>query len=253
MRLRASRLRVSFLLSCLLACPVQAAEPALTEFPILVHGKPCSALLLRPADARALLVLAHGQIMNIRHPFMESISSALARHGIATLRFNFVYAEAKRKDLDPRPLLIEAVEAATREGERRRGSLPLLLGGKSVGGMMAAEALRDAALPGVKGLVLLSYPLHAPGRPSGVHARALEGVKQPILFLQGTRDPLADLTLMEGLVAKLGPRAKLEVVEDADHSFTLPEGSAREQEEVYDELASDIASFAATLAPQQGG
>lgn len=249
---RTSRLRV-LLLSCLLAGPAQTAEPELTKLSILVQGKPCSALLLRPADARALLVLAHGQIMNIHHPFMESISTALAHHGIATLRFNFAYAEAKRDRPDGRPLLIEAITAATREGERRRGSLPLLLGGKSLGGMMAAEALGGGALPGVKGLVLLSYPLHAPGRPSGVNARALEGVKQPILFLQGTRDPLADLTLMEALVEKLGPQARLEVVQDADHSFALPEGSTRTQAEVYDELASGIASFAATLALQPGG
>ena len=249
---RTSRLRV-LLLSCLLASSAQAAEPELTELSILVQGKPCSALLLRPADARALLVLAHGQIMNIHHPFMEAISAALAHHGIATLRFNFAYAEAKRDRPDGRPLLIEATTAATREGERRRGSLPLLLGGKSLGGLMAAEALGGGAQPGVKGLVILSYPLHAPGRPSAVNAQRLEAVKQPILILQGTEDPLADLTLMEALVAKLGPRARLEVVQGADHSFALPEGSTRTQAEVYDELVSAIASFAATLAPQPGG
>ena len=252
MRLRSFRLRV-LLLTCLLAGPVRAAALELSELSILVRGKPCSALLLRPADARALLVLAHGQIMHIHHPFMESISTALARHGVATLRFNFPYAEAKRERPDPRPLLIEAIVAATREGERRRGSLPLLLGGKSLGGRLAVEALHDAALPAVNGLVILSYPLHAPGRPSGVNARALEGVKRPILFLQGTLDPLADLTLMEALVAKLGPQARLDVVEDADHSFVLPEGSARSQEDVYEELASGIASFVATLALQPGG
>jgi len=252
MRSRSLRLRV-LLLACLLAGPVRAAVPELSELSILVRGKPCSALLLRPVDARALLVLAHGQIMDIHHPFMESISTALARHRIATLRFNFPYAEAKRERPDPRPLLLEAIVAATREGERRRGSLPLLLGGKSVGGMLAVAALHDAALPAVKGLVILSYPLHAPGRPGEVNARVLEGVKQPILFLQGTRDPLADLTLMEALVAKLGPRARLDVVEDGDHSFVLPEGSARSQEEVYEELASGIASFVATLALQPGG
>jgi predicted alpha/beta-hydrolase family hydrolase len=214
------------LLACLLARPVLAAEPELTQLSIPVRGKPCSALLLRPADARALLVLAHGQIMNIQHPFMESISAALARHGIASLRFNFPYAEAKQDRPDGRLLLIEAITAATREGERRRGSLPLLLGGKSLGGAMAAEALRDTALPGVKGLVLLSYPLHAPGRPSGVNARRVEGLKQPVLFLQGSDDPLADLTLMEALVEKLGPKAKLAVVRDADHPSRWPRGAS---------------------------
>ena len=247
-----SRLGV-MLLCCLLAGPLQAAEPELTQLSISVRGKPCSALLLRPADARALLVLAHGQIMNIHHPFMESISMALAHHGIATLRFNFPYAEAGREQLDGEKLMIEAIAAATHEAERRRGALPLLVGGKSVGGMMAAQALRDASLPNVEGLVLLSYPLHAPGRPSGANARRLEGVKQPILFLQGTNDSLADLTLIQALVEKLGPKAKLEVVQDADHSFALPEGSRRSQEDVYEQLAGAIADFAATLAPTRGG
>ena len=247
-----SRLRV-LLLSCLLVGPAQAAEPALTELSIPVRGTSCSALLLRPADARALLVLAHGHIMNVHHPFMESISAALARHGVATLRFNFPYAEAGRAQLDGRAVLLDAVMAAAREGERRRGSLTLLLGGKSVGGLMAAEALHDAGLAGVRGLVILSYPLHAPGRPSAANARVLEGVKQPMLLLQGTRDPLAELNLMQGLVAKLGPRAKLVVVQDGDHSFALPPDSPRTQEEVYEELASAIARFAATLPPRQGG
>jgi predicted alpha/beta-hydrolase family hydrolase len=238
------------LLACLLARPVLAAGPELTQLSIPVRGTPCSApCCVRPTHA---LQLAHGQI---EHPAsLHGVDqAALARHGIASLRFNFPYAEANQDRPDGRLLLIEAITAATREGERRRGSLPLLLGGKSLGGAMAAEALRDTALPGVKGLVLLSYPLHAPGRPSGVNARRLEGLKQPVLFLQGSDDPLADLTLMEALVEKLGPNAKLAVVRDADHSFALAEGSERTPEDVYEELASAIADFVATLAPQQGG
>jgi hypothetical protein len=249
---RSSRLGV-LLLCCLLAGPAQAAEPELSKLSILVRGQPCSALLLRPATAHALLVLAHGQSMNIHHPFMEAISAALARHGIASLRFNFPYAEAGRAQPDGGKLLLETAEAATREAERLRGALPLLVGGKSVGGIMAALAVRDAALAQVEGLVLLGYPLHAPGRPSAVNARKLEGLKQPMLFLQGTNDPLADSTLMQALVEKLGPRAKLEFVQDGDHSFALPEGSRRSQEDVYEQLASAIADFVATLAPSQGG
>jgi predicted alpha/beta-hydrolase family hydrolase len=207
-------------------------------------------LLLRPADARALLVLAHGQVMDMRHPFMEGIAAALARHRIATLRFNFPYAEAGRAKPDGAPLLVETIQAATREAERRRGALPLLVGGKSMGSMMAATAVRDGALPHVSGLVMIGYPLHPPGRASGLNARKLDGVKQPILFLQGSDDPLADLTLMRALVEGLGPRAKLEVVHGADHSFALPEGSGRD---VQEELASGIESFVATLASRPGG
>jgi len=249
-----SRSLPGILLSCcLLANSARAADPELTKLSIQVRGSPCSALLLRPADARALLVLAHGQVMDIHHPFMEAISAALARHGVATLRFNFPYAEAKRPQPDPPQLLVAAVRAAAQEGERRRGSLPLLVGGKSAGAMMSALAARDGLLPPAAGIVILSYPLHAPGRPSAVNAGAVEGVKQPILFVQGTRDVLAGLNLITALVEKVGKNAELHVVQEADHSFALPEGSGRTQAEVYDEIADAVAGFAATLANSRGG
>jgi predicted alpha/beta-hydrolase family hydrolase len=251
--MRSRLLPLPLLLGCLLVSPARSAEPELTALSITVRGKPCSALLLRPADARALLVLAHGQVMSIHHPFMEAISAALARRGVATLRFNFPYAEAKRSQPDAAPLLIDTVQAAAQEGERLRGTLPLLVGGKSVGAMMAARAAGEGRLPGAKGIVILSYPLHAPGRPSGVNARALDGVTQPMLFVQGTRDPLADRTLITALVEKIGKNATLHEVQQADHSFALPEGSGRSQAEVYEEVADAIAAFTATLAPSQGG
>jgi len=251
--MRSHPLRLLLLLACILANPARSAEPELEALSISVRGKPCSALLLRPADARALLVLAHGQIMDIHHPFMQAISAALARRGIATLRFNFPYAEAKRSQPDAAPLLIESIQAAAREGERLRRGLPLLMGGKSAGGLMAARAARDGLLPGAQGVVVLGYPLHPPGRPSGVNARAVVGLKLPILFVQGTRDPLADLTLITGLVEQIGRNATLHRVQGADHAFALPEGDGRTQEEVYEEMADAIASFAATLAPSHGG
>lgn len=251
--MRSQPLRLVLLLACLLASPARSAEPELTELSIAVRGQPCSALLLRPADARVLLVLAHGQIMHVRHPFMEGISTALARRGVATLRFNFPYAQAKRAQPDAPPLLIEALRAAVQEGERRRGTLPLLVGGKSIGALATAQAASDGALPGAQGIVILSYPLHAPGRPSAVNARALEGVTKPILFVQGTLDPLADPKLIAALVERIGANATLYLVQGADHAFTLPQGSLRSPEEVYEEMADAIAAFAATLAPSQGG
>lgn len=248
------RLLHSFLLPiCLLASPARSAPPETTALSIQVRGKPCSALLRRPEDARSFLVLAHGQVMDIHHPFMEAISAALARRGVATLRFNFPYAEAKRQRIDGLPLLTDALEAAAREGERLRGGLPLLVGGKSVGAMSAAQAASDGKLPGAKGIVILGYPLHAPGRPSGVNVGALDGVKRPVLFVQGTNDALADLTLIRGLVEKIGPSATLHLVQGADHGFALPKGSGRSQEDVYDEIARAVADFGATLAASKGG
>ena len=251
--MRSHPLHLVLLLACLLASPARSAEPELTELSIMVRGQPCSGLLLRPADARVLLVLAHGQIMHVRHPFMEGISAALARDGVATLRFNFPYAEAKRARPDRAPLLIETLRGAVQEAERRRGTLPLLVGGKSIGALVAAQAASDGELPGAQGIVILSYPLHAPGRPSALNARAVEGVKQPILFVQGTRDELGDPKLIAALVERIGTKATLHPVQGADHAFALPEGSLRSQEEVYEDMADAIAAFAATLAPSQGG
>jgi hypothetical protein len=245
--------RLLLLLACLLASPARSAEPELTKLSIPVRGKSVSALLLRPADARALLVLAHGQVMSIHHPFMEAISAALARHGVATLRFNFPYAEAKRPQPDAMPLLVESVRAAAQEGERLRGPLPLLVGGKSVGGLVTAQAASDGLLSAARGLVILGYPLHAPGRPSAVNARAVDGVKQPILFVQGTRDALADFKLITALVEQIGENGTLHPVQQADHSFVVPESSGRTQDEVYDEVADAVARFVATLAPSHGG
>jgi hypothetical protein len=235
----------------LLSASAHAAPPQVEELALRLEGQTISALWMRPAEARALLVLAHGATMNMRDPFMESLSLALAQHGIATLRFNFPYAEAGRSQPDGPPLMQEALRAAVAEGARRRGSLPLLVGGKSLGALAAVRgAVRG--LPPAQGLVILGFPLHMAGRPSALNARALEAVPLPMLFLQGSRDPLADLPLMRGVVEKIGPRASLYVVEGADHQYARSEGEAAPPA-VIEGLAGAIAKFAATLGATAGG
>jgi uncharacterized protein len=248
------RFGTMLLIGCLVGgAAASAAEPAAKPLSITVRKQACSALLRRPDDARALLVLAHGKVMDIQHPFMEGISAALAKRGVATLRFNFPYAEAKRERPDGTPVLVEAIEAAARAGDAQRGALPLLVGGKSMGAMVAAQAARAGRLPGAKGIVILGYPLHAPGRPSGINARSLEGIAQPVLMVQGTRDPLADLALVRALVEKIGPNVRLHVVQGADHAFAPPQADEARQQAMYDEIAGAVAGFVATLPASAGG
>jgi predicted alpha/beta-hydrolase family hydrolase len=241
------------LMLCLLPCAAaRAAEPELTELTLSANGRASSALLLRPANARALLVLGHGANMSMRSPFMASLSEALARQAVATLRFNFPYADAGASQPDPPGVLQATMRAAVSEGAKRRGDLPLLLGGKSLSSLTLTRVLRDGLEP-VAGAVMLGFPLHQPSRPSARNAGGLDQIPVPMLFVQGTRDMLADLSLMRALVEKLGARARLYVVQDADHQFQLSPDNGRTPEQVSEEIAGAIAAFAATLAASSGG
>lgn len=206
-----------------------------------------SGLLSRPADARRLLVLAHGAGAGMRHPFMEAISRHLAAHGTATLRFQFPYTEAGGRRPDTPPLLVATVRAAVEAAKEVAGDLPLLAGGKSMGGRMTSLAAASGALPGVRGLVFLGFPLHPAGKPSAGRGAHLADVHLPLLFLQGTRDRLADLELLRPLCNSLGARATLHIVDGADHSFHVPKRSERSDDAVVDELAAAIDRWATDL------
>src|SRR5882672_1237658 len=156
------------------------------------------------------------------HPLMVAMADGLAERGIATLRYQFLYMEQGSRRPDPPKLAHAAVRAAVLEAARRLPELPLFAGGKSFGGRMTSQAQAAAPLPGVRGLVFLGFPLHPPGKASTERAKHLFDVGIPMLFLQGTRDELADLQLLEPLCAQLGPRATLRPLQDADHSFHVP-------------------------------
>lgn len=208
-----------------------------------------SALLERPRGADALLVLAHGAGAGMRHPFMEAICEQLAARRLATFRYQFPYMEQGRRSPSPRGVLLATVRAAVAAAAKEAGGLPLLAGGKSMGGRMTSLAASEEPLPGVRGLVFLGFPLHAAGRPSGERGDHLAGVTVPMLFLQGTRDKLAELSLLEPLCRELGRRATLHVVEGGDHSFRVLKRSGRSDDEALDELADAIRAFATGLAP----
>ncbi len=208
------------------------------------------ALLQRPRDARRLLVLAHGAGAGMRHAFMEALSRELAEVGVATLRYQFPYMQQGRRSPNPPAVLIATVRAAMAAAAAAAPDLPLLAGGKSLGGRMTSHAVVDPpadvseAVARVRGLVFFGFPLHAPGQPSATRAKHLEQVALPMLFLQGTRDTLADLSLLRPMSAKLGPRATLHILDTADHSFHVLKRAGITDAEVLRELARTTAAWA---------
>jgi predicted alpha/beta-hydrolase family hydrolase len=202
-----------------------------------------SALLQKPPQARAGAVLAHGAGAGMRHPFMAAVAGGLAERGIATLRYQFPYMEQGRKRPDPPKLAHAAVRAAVTEAARLLPGLPLVAGGKSFGGRMTSQAQSTAPLAGVHGLVFLGFPLHAAKRPSQERGAHLFDVTIPMLFLQGTRDALADLGEVAPLCEALGARAALKLVEGGDHSFHVPARSGRTDAEAMDEMLDAAAAW----------
>jgi predicted alpha/beta-hydrolase family hydrolase len=209
-------------------------------------GSHVAALLLRPPGARCLYVFAHGAGAGMQHRFMAAASARLAACGIASLRYQFPYMEAGGRRPDSRATLLATVRAAIRAAAGAAPDLPLLAGGKSMGGRMTSQAAAEAPLPGVRGLVFFGFPLHPAGRPSTERAAHLEAVRLPMLFLQGERDRLADLDLLRPVCAGLA-RATLHVVPDADHGFHVPKRSGRTDDEILAELARTVAQWAETM------
>ena len=202
-----------------------------------------SALLLRPAKARACYVFAHGAGAGMRHASMEAIAAGLAERGVATLRYQFPYMEKGSKRPDPPAIAHGAVRATVAAAAEHCAGLPLIAGGKSFGGRMTSQAQAKAPLDGVKGLAFFGFPLHPAGKPSADRAAHLLDVKIPMLFLQGTRDALAELSLLKPVVKGLGKRATLHLTEAADHSFHVPKSSGRNDREVLAEILDAFAAW----------
>jgi predicted alpha/beta-hydrolase family hydrolase len=207
-----------------------------------------SGLLAAPPKATALYVLAHGAGAGMAHPFLGALSEALAARRVATLRYQFPYMERGGKRPDAPKIAEAAVAAAVAEAARLAPKLPLFAGGKSFGGRMTSQAAAHGLLPQVRGLVFVGFPLHPPGAPADTRGDHLADVKVPMLFLQGTRDEFADLSLLKPLVARLGKRATLHLVEGGDHSFKLPASLGVKPAEVMAELADTAAAFMAANA-----
>lgn len=206
-------------------------------------GGKVSGLLVKPKNAKAFLVLAHGAGAGMRHRFMEEICAKLSDRGIATLRYQFPYMENGSKRPDSESVLTSTVRSAVSAGKDLAGGTPMFAGGKSMGGRMTSLAAARESLEGVKGLVFFGFPLHAAGKPSAERGKHLKEIDAPMLFLQGTRDALADLKLLRPLCRNLGNRAELFTIDGADHSYHVLKSSGRSDGEILEQVAVKSASW----------
>ena len=219
--------------------PLKARRLSLRVMP----GATVSALYQQAPRASALLVLAHGAGAGMSHPFLTAVTDLLAERGVSTLRFQFPYMEAGSKRPDRPVTAHAAVRAAVKKAAKLAPALPLFAGGKSFGGRMTSQAQALEPLPNVRGLVFLGFPLHLPDKPSVERAEHLLDVRIPQLFVQGTLDALAQPALLRGVVRRLGKRARLWPVKDADHSFGVLVRSGRNPQEVLAEIAQVLTTW----------
>ena len=208
---------------------------------------PVSALLVRPDASRACFVFAHGAGAGMTHSFMEAFANGLGERSIASLRYQFPYMEKGSKRPDPPAVAQATVRAAVAKAAQIFPDLTLIAGGKSFGGRMTSQAQAAAPLPGVRGLAFVGFPLHPAGKPSTDRADHLAKVNIPMLFLQGSRDTLAEVALIEPVVQRLGPRAMLHLVDGADHSFHVLARSGRNDREALGEILDAFANWAGAL------
>jgi predicted alpha/beta-hydrolase family hydrolase len=224
------------------AAPTEAIEFEVTEhhFEATSRSGPVSALLMNPPAADCLLVLAHGAGAGMRHSFMETLVARLAAQRIATFRYQFPYVENGLRRPDFQPILLKTVRSAVAAASALSDGLPLFAGGKSMGGRMTSLATAKEPLEAVQGIVFVGFPLHPAKKPEIERSEHLGQVGVPMLFLQGTRDKLAQLDFLEPVCQDLAERATLHLVEGADHGFHVLKRSGRTDDEVQDELA-DVA------------
>lgn len=214
---------------------------SLIEIPLQTGGT-VSGLLDRADEAFAIYVFAHGAGAGMRHAFTQAIADGLALRGVCVLRYQFPFMEAGLRRPDRPEIAHQAVRSAVARAAALAPGLPLFAGGKSFGGRMTSQAQAGSPLPGVRGLVFLGYPLHPAGKPSTERARHLDAVHIPMLFLQGTRDALADLVLLRDVTDRL-PRASLSLVPEADHAFHVPAKIGRSNADVLDHLCEVMARW----------
>lgn len=216
-----------------------------SKFPASREKGVASAILMRPADAKWLLVLGHGASTNMRHGTLQSIAEKLAGAGIATFRYNFPYSEVGG-GRNSNAVCMETIRAAVAAAYQAAGDLTILAGGHSFSGRMTSMATADEPIEHVRGLVFFAFPLHGADKPAIERAEHLSDVSLPMLFLSGTRDKLADLKLLQPVCKKLGGNATLHLLDTADHGFKVLKRSRKSDEDVFDEMARVVTEWVGT-------
>ena len=221
------------------------SHPGIKELQFIINAKAgvVSGLLQKPETSKALLVLAHGAGAGMWHKFMNDTAAGLASRGVATLRYQFPYMEKRIKRPDGEAVMLETVRAAVATAQKFSEGLPLFAGGKSMGGRMTSLAAAQEPLANVRGLVYFGFPLHAMGKPGAERAAHLATIDIPMLFLQGSRDGLADLKLVKPLCKKLGKHAELYVVQGGDHSFHMLKSAKRSDEQALSDVVEKAAGW----------
>lgn len=214
---------------------------SLIDIPLLAGGT-VSGLLDHAGEAFAVYVFAHGAGAGMRHPFMQAVADGLVPRGVSVLRYQFPFMDAGLRRPDRPEVAHQAVRAAVARAAVLAPGLPIFAGGKSFGGRMTSQAQAGSPLGGVRALVFLGYPLHPAGKPSTERARHLDAVHVPMLFVQGTRDALAEPGLLSAVIDRL-PSASLSLVPDADHAFHVPARSGRSRAEVLEQVCEVVASW----------
>ena len=221
------------------------AHPGIKELQFVINAKAgvVSGLLQKPANSKALLALAHGAGAGMWHKFMNDTAAGLAARGVATFRYQFPYMEKRIKRPDSEAVMLDTVRAAVATAQKLSDGLPLFAGGKSMGGRMTSLAAAREPLANVRGLVYFGFPLHAMGNPGAERGAHLTNIDIPMLFLQGSRDGLADLKLLKPLCKKLGQQAELFVVEGGDHSFHMLKSAKRSDEQALSDVVEKTAEW----------
>jgi uncharacterized protein len=214
----------------------------------VTDGSAVSAVATIPQAPGACLVFSPGAGGGMNQTYIVAVCAGLAARGIATLRYQFPYMEKGSRRPDPPKLCHLTVRAAVAAAHELMPQVPLFAGGKSFGGRMTSQAQAIAPLPGVRGICFFGFPLHAAKQPSTTRAEHLALITVPMLFLQGTRDDLADLALIRGVVKPLGARATLSVIEHADHSFHVLVRSGTTDEAVMHSMLDDVTAWMTRVA-----